>query len=228
LAQGTVFKITPAGKLTTLYNFCSLSNCADGFQPSAGLIQATDGNLYGTTFKTGSPGLAQGTVFKITPAGKLTTLNNFCSLPNCSDGAGPVAALVQGADGYLYGTTSGAGSGDGTVFKITVVGKLTTIYNLCSLANCSDGDNPSGALVQATDGNFYGTTWGGGELLCGFFSGCGTVFKITPGGVLTTLLTFFFAESQSLPVGGLLQGTNGTGRRHNQPCDRDLQLGLTN
>jgi uncharacterized repeat protein (TIGR03803 family) len=89
---GTIFKITPNGTLTTLYKFCSQINCADGVAPYAGLVLATDGNFYGTTPGGGAHG--GGTIFRITPAGKLTTIYNFCSLPNCADSGGPIAGLV--------------------------------------------------------------------------------------------------------------------------------------
>jgi uncharacterized repeat protein (TIGR03803 family) len=173
---GTVFKITPAGKLTTLSNFCSQGNCA-GREPYAGLVQATDGNFYGTTEFGGVKD--SGTVFKITRAGKLTTLYSFCSLSNCADGKNGYAGLVQATDGNLYGTTqTGGASGYGTVFKITRAGKLTTLYSFCSQNNCADGEEPFAGLVQATDGNFYGTTFYGGAI----HGAGGPVFKITPAG----------------------------------------------
>ena len=125
------------------------------------------------------------------PAQTLATLHSF----DYTDGDKPQAGLVQGADGNLYGTTTLGGahtngvalSGQGTVFKITPSGTLTTLYSFCSQNGCTDGANPSAALVQGTDGNLYGTTQGGGANVndCGF--GCGTVFKITASGTLTTL-----------------------------------------
>ena len=170
--SGTVFKITPGGTLTALYSFCALANCSDGANPYAGLVQATDGNFYGTTAGGGSR--QYGTVFKITPAGTLTTLHSF----NETDGASPVGGLVQATDGNLYGTTRGAyGQFPGTVFKITAAGTLTTLHGF----NGTDGDNATGGLLQATNGAFYGTTAVGGDLrLCGG-SGCGTVFSVSMG-----------------------------------------------
>ena len=195
---GTVFKITPGGTLTTLHSF----DGTDGFNPN-GLMQATDGNFYGTTHLGGVNG--GGTVFKITPAGVLTTLHSF----NFTDGAYPLAALVQATDGVFYGTTYQYGAnGDGTAFKIAADGTLTTLYNFCALTGCADGTNPSG-LIQATDGNFYGETFAGGANCTNIFPpGCGTVFKITAGGALTTLHTFDRADGFE-PTSGLIQGTDG-------------------
>ena len=101
----------------------------------------------------------------------------FKTLANLSSetGVDPQASLVQGRDGNFYGTTPEEGSGGaGTVFKITRAGKLTTIYNFCSLANCADGSAPGSALVLAPDGTFYGTTSLGGA------SQAGTIFKASP------------------------------------------------
>jgi len=224
---GTVFRITPGGMPTTLYSFCSQSECTDGDNPSARLVQATDGDLYGTTRLGGAPCYPSsrcGTVFKITPTGTLTTLYSFCSKPNasgvCADGQYPVAALIQGTDGNLYGTTPQGGANNngngGTVFRLTPSGVLTTLYTFCSQLNakglCADGQTPMAGLVQATDGSFYGTTEYGG------LNFAGTVFKITPNGVLTTLYSFcsqgVFSDSDdcadgALPVAGLVQTTNG-------------------
>src|ERR1017187_7371382 len=156
---GAVFKITPGGTLTTLYSFCSQSNCTDGAVPMAGLVQAANGNFYGTTESGGRANGRYGTVFKITPTGTLTTLHRF----NGTDGASPHAGLVQAADGNLYGTaSSGGATGGGTVFKITPTGELTTLYSFCSQTNCTDGGQPLAGLVQDTNGDFYGTTYGGG------------------------------------------------------------------
>jgi uncharacterized repeat protein (TIGR03803 family) len=217
---GTVFKITATGTLTTLYSFCSLASCADGAVPFAGLVQATNGSLYGTTRAGGSGG----TVFKITTTGTLTTLYRFCSQTNCSDGEFPLAGLVQAENGDLYGTTARGGTsnhttlchntGCGTVFKITPSGTLTTLYRFCAQANCTDGAEPEAGLVRATDGNFYGTTmWGGQNNGCGSQgSGCGTVFKITPSGTRTTLYSFCAQTScaDGSLADALFQATNGT------------------
>jgi uncharacterized repeat protein (TIGR03803 family) len=169
---GTVFKMTTAGKVTTLYSFCSKAKCADGNSPEAGLLLATNGNFYGTT-KFGGVGpcvigtaTGCGTIFEITPEGKLTTLYTFCKEGGeCSDGAEPEAPLIEGTNGDFYGTTfyGGNSNGAGTLFEITPAGELTTLYTFCSKAgqNCPDGSNPNGAIL-GTDGNLYVTTQGGG------------------------------------------------------------------
>src|SRR5580704_3954197 len=177
---GTIFKITSAGNLTTLHGF----DGTDGSGP-AGLVQGTDGNFYGTTTAGGANN--DGTVFKITLGGKLATLYGFLG---GADGSRPTG-LVQGTDGNFYGTTTGGGaSNDGTVFKITRGGKLATLY---SFHGGADGQNPWAGLVQGTDGSFYGTTTAGGSG-SGCYprgaGGCGTVFKITVAGTLTTLYSF--------------------------------------
>jgi uncharacterized repeat protein (TIGR03803 family) len=205
---GTVFKITPGGTLTTLYSFCSQTNCTDGDGPDAGLVQAANGNFYGTTQGGGANN--GGTVFKITSGGTLTTVYRFCSQSGCTDGGEPYAGLVQAANGDLYGTTYGGGANDrGTVFKITPSGTLTTLYRFCPQNGCTDGAGPEAGLVQAANGDLYGTTANGGP------NGYGTVFKITPSGTLTTLHTFC---SQGVypnctdgysPYAGLVQAANG-------------------
>ena len=202
---GTVFQITPSGTLTTLYYFCSQTNCPDGSLPYAGLLQGTDGNFYGTTQAGGrnvdcDGYTGCGTIFKITPSGTLTTLYTFCPTSPCRDGTDPYAALVQGTDGNFYGTTEGGGLGlgDGTVFKITPSGTLTTLHSFVG----TDGVNPYAALVQGADGNFYGTTRYGGT------NNSGTLFKITPSGTLTTLHSFVGTDGGGTES-GLVQGTDG-------------------
>ncbi|MGB6630627.1 MAG: choice-of-anchor tandem repeat GloVer-containing protein [Terriglobales bacterium] len=195
-SDGTVFRISPSGVLTTIYSFCSKSGCSDGANPVAALIQATDGNLYGTT--------QSGTVFKITLSGTLTTLGG-------TGGQDPLAALIQGKDGNFYGTTDRGGTNTctlrpgyrvscGTVFKIIPSGTVTTLVSF----NAASGFAPAAPLIQATDGNFYGTTNRGGANYPGF----GTVFKVTPTGTLTVLHSFDGTDGE-LCLAGLVQGTDG-------------------
>jgi uncharacterized repeat protein (TIGR03803 family) len=196
--KGTVFRLTPDGSLTTLYSFGSGN---DGSLPLAGLVQGPNNSFYGTTSSGGAS--AKGTVFAVTPAGILTTLHNFGD-GTPSDGATPEAGLILGGDGNLYGTTRAGGVDDkGTVFRITAAGALTTLYSFGS--SDGDGANPDGRLVQGHDGNYYGTTNGGGA------NDRGTVFQITPEGALTTLYSFGnTAYDASNPLGGLLLAQDGS------------------
>jgi len=162
--NGTVFQITTSGSLTTLYTFSG----SDGANPYAGLFQATDGNLYGATEAGGTNGF--GTVFRLTTSGSLTTLHTFTG---GSDGAHPYGGVIQATDGNFYGTTETSGStsggtGAGTVFQITPSGAFTLLY---TFTGGSDGAHPYGGVIQATDGNFYGTTESSG-------TGAGTIFEV--------------------------------------------------
>ena len=210
---------SPAQTLTTLHSFAGYPG--DGAGPlGAGFIQATDGNFYGTTNVGGANncygGTGCGTVFKITPSGTLTTLYSFCSQNNCADGYYPRAGLMQARDGNLYGTAVFGGSGNcdngcGTVFKITPSGALTVLYSFAGYP--SDAGNPEAVLVQASDGSFYGTTYrGGADNNCdglGYTEGCGAVFKMTPGGTLTTLHSFNSTDGWGLDA-GLIQARDGS------------------
>lgn len=207
--HGTVFKVTPSGTLTALYSFCSQGSagiCDDGENPQAGLVQASNGNFYGTTSSGGAN--SWGTVFKITLSGALTTLYGFS---DGDDGATPRAGLIQASDGNFYGTTEGdLASTFGTVFKITPGGALTTLHTFCFQVSCvdsttpADGETPYAGLIQASDGNFYGTTPEGGA------NGGGTIFKITPGGTLTTLYSFSVGIDGGNPYAGVIQATDGS------------------
>jgi uncharacterized repeat protein (TIGR03803 family) len=190
---GAIFGITPAGSLATVYAFCSQPNCTDGDAPFSGVVQASDGNLYGITYFGGAncPPYGCGTVFKVTPGGTLTTLYSFCSQRDCADGDSPRGQMVEAADGSFYGTTFYGGAnqecylGCGTVFRVTSEGVFTRIHSFCSLPGCADGNWPTSGLIQGRDGSIYGATdYSGGYALGG------AVFKITPGGTFTTLHTF--------------------------------------
>ncbi|MFZ0317691.1 MAG: choice-of-anchor tandem repeat GloVer-containing protein [Candidatus Sulfotelmatobacter sp.] len=198
---GTIFQLTPAGALTTLYSFCLLAKCADGEMPSGGLVQGTDGNFYGTTQSGGANDY--GTIFKITSTGTLTTLHSFTN----ADGAYPQAALVQAPDGTFYGTTREGGlvGSYGSVFEITPAGVFKALHSFTG----TDGAYPVSGLVRAADGNLYGTAQiGGGGAYCGANTGCGTVFKITPTGTLTTLHSFDGADGTN-PLSTLVETSGG-------------------
>jgi uncharacterized repeat protein (TIGR03803 family) len=313
--NGQVFKMTPAGVISTVYSFCSVASCDDGNSPAAALLLGTDGNLYGTTRYQGSGGC--GTVFKLTPAGVLTVLHAFVS----TDGCYPTIGLMQASNGLFYGTTPAGGAagfgvlyqvsstgvfkvihtfdgtlagggvpggtvmqatngslyggtvapgpsviyqtnltgtvfhtypfsasnadvsgpliqasngniygttsfapGYGTFFRVTPAGVITTLYSFCSLANCADGSQPLQGVIQASDGNFYGTTYGGGA------NNDGTIFKITAAGVLTTLHSFNATDGDNIDS-GIFQNTNGTlyGLTHNGgPDNSGTVYSLTN
>jgi uncharacterized repeat protein (TIGR03803 family) len=189
---GTIFKITPAGQLTTLHNF----GYKDGADGTGTLVQATDGNLYGTTETGGFFGA--GVIFKISTSGTFSVLHSFTG---GADGDTPVAGLIQAADGDLYGTTWGYNDQySGTIFKITLTGTLTTLY---SFTGITDGALPFAPLYQAKDGNFYGTTEEGGS------ASYGTVFSMTPSGALTTLHSFTGDADGNTPISPLIEASDG-------------------
>jgi len=236
LGQGAKYEIGPGGKLGSVSSFsCIEPDCNGEDYLVAGLIQGTDGNFYGTTERggTGAFGGGQsgsqsgGSIFKISANGNITTLYSFCSLSDCTDGQAPMGALVEGTDGNFYGTTTYGGTGTacynggssslgcGTVFNITPSGTLTTLHSFCQQAGCMDGQNPEAGLILGSDGNFYGTTNGGGNPhsdQCSDYI-CGTIFEITPSQTLTTLYRFCNRSgciSGGGPVAPLVQDTNGS------------------
>ena len=183
---GTVFRLTPADGLTTLYVF---PGGAKGQNPFS-LIQGSDGNFYGLTEFGGTAG--NGTVFRLTPAGELTTVYNFGTRSQAA------VSLLQASDGNFYGLTSGDGvTGEGAIFRLTPDGVYTTLY---AFTGGNDGRFPA-SLLQASDGNFYGATDGGAD-------NSGTIFQVTPMGTLTTLYTFTGGDDGSF-LNGLIQGSDG-------------------
>ncbi len=253
---GSVYKITTAGAYSLVYSFCAEGgHClTSGANPTGGVTLGFDGNLWGTTLNGGKDGA--GTAFQITPAGtllsnysftngtddsapiftllqgqdgnmygvseaqyntqygsffKLTTKEKITAHPfNYTDGAAP-SLPVQGTDGNFYGTTQGGGDATckcGVVYKSTAAGKITVLHKFTGYVSSSqyDGSRPIGILVQGSDGNFYGTTYTGGEY------NEGTVFKISPSGTYTLLHSFLYASPAydgSLPIAGLTPGTDG-------------------
>jgi uncharacterized repeat protein (TIGR03803 family) len=192
--QGVIFKISTDGTFTMLHNFVGGEGCCATSPP----IQGKDGNLYGVTGNgNGSTANFDGAVYKITPAGTLTILYRF-------DNSNPApVALTLGTDGNFYGTTLGRGSGPvgGTVFKITPEGSLTVLH---TFKGAEDGLHPWGPIIQATDGNLYGTTRQGGS------GGYGAVYKVTPAGVLTDIFNFRGVDLLGHnPTAGLVEATDG-------------------
>lgn len=203
---GIVFAMTPTGEITQIHSFSWL----DGRYPSASLIQGRDGAFYGSAYAGGdlSDGCAGGecgTLFRITASGDFAVLHTF----SAADGKQPFIPLVQGSDGDLYGvvsyggdaslTCASLGEGCGTVFKLNPGSREFVLLH--TFAKGSDGGFPTG-LIQASDGNFYGTTWygrGGGN---------GTIFRLTPAGQFDTVYSFTAADGRT-PTGALVQGTDG-------------------
>jgi uncharacterized repeat protein (TIGR03803 family) len=205
-ALAITFSLAVSAQAQTFTNLAAF-NGVNGAYPNFGsLIQATNGNYYGTTQQGGRYG--SGVVFEVTPAGKLTDLYSFCAQINCTDGSYPWT-LVLGSDGNFYGVANQGGnsSGSGTVFKMTLGGKLTTLYSFCPAGgNCSDGAAPVG-LVQASNGNFYGTTSNGG----GIYNG-GTIFEISSAGKFKKLYTFCSRTNCNdgyYALSGPMQASNG-------------------
>jgi uncharacterized repeat protein (TIGR03803 family) len=192
---GTVFQMNANGVVTPLYSF--FQNDSDGSHPIAALVQGTNGLLYGTA-AAGGDANGDGTVFRISTNGAGTV---GWSLSSASSGSVPYGGLVQGQDGNFYGTSLWGGAyGNGMVFRLTAGGSLTGIQSLTK----TDGANPACTLVQGADGNFYGTAQNGGTN-----GGWGTIFKVTPTGLLTSLLSFANTNG-ALPVAGLTQDGHGT------------------
>ena len=211
---GTVFRIAPADNFaeTVLYYFTGnggVKGSTDGALPEAGLVQGSDGNFYGTTYLGGT--YNQGTVFRVTPSGNETVLYSFQGnggVSGSNDGAHPQAAVTLGRDGNLYGTTYQGGTHDlGTVFQLTPAGVETVLHSFAeTIGGARDGGYPRAALVQGNDGNFSGTTSGGGT------TGGGTVFRITPGGAETVIYSFSEAQNSTDgydPVAGLILASDG-------------------
>ena len=191
---GTVFKLAPDGTETVLYAFAGVPS--DGANPSAGLIEDKQGNLYGTAEAAGK---GAGIVFEVAPNGTETVLYFFCSQTNCTDGAFPEAGLIVDSAGNFYSTTyEGGAYGRGTVFKLAPNGTETVLYSFCVKTNCTDGYGPVAGLVEDKKGNLYGTTFAGGA------SNAGTVFKLSPNGTETVLHSFTGGSDGSDPRAGLI------------------------
>jgi uncharacterized repeat protein (TIGR03803 family) len=190
---GTIFKVTPDGSLSVLYAF---SGGSDGAWPYGGLVQDPGGSFYGTTSQ-GGPANA-GAIFRLTAAGEFTVVYAFSGT---GDGAYPYAGLVRAGDGSFYGTASGGGAwGAGTVFRAWPDGTFAVLY---AFTGADDGGYPYAGLVQGADGNFYGTTYSGGS------AGGGTIFQVTPAGVLSTLYAFTGGADGAYPYSGVVIGTDG-------------------
>jgi uncharacterized repeat protein (TIGR03803 family) len=219
--EGTVFKVTPAGAESVLHSFSGRGGIAgvnDGAEPRSALVRGSNGNFYGTTILGGAAGTnpvggGSGTVFEINMAGDETIFYSFTGGVGSDDGAAPYAALLLGSDGNFYGTTwAGGAYGLGSVFRLNAAGAETFLYSFCAggiEGGCADGSSPESAMIQASDGNYYGTAEGGGA------HHAGNVFKVTPNGDLTVFYSFSGdgevpgSTDGYDPVSGLIEGSDG-------------------
>jgi uncharacterized repeat protein (TIGR03803 family) len=206
---GVVFQVDATGKETVLYSF--MGN-PDGWNPLAGLVRDSSGNLFGTTLYGG--GVGPGTVFRLDTSGKETVLHSFFNSP--TDGAGPEAGVILDGSGNIYGATASGGTlnctagggntpvrtvGCGTVFKLDSTGAQSVLYTFLGANKGPHGAFPSTSLVRDAEGNLYGTTLEGGNGVCYSIAMlppqpnsqiyCGTVFKVDPTGKATVLHKFF-------------------------------------
>jgi uncharacterized repeat protein (TIGR03803 family) len=214
---GAVFKMTPSGDVTIVYNFCSQGGnaCTDGATPVS-LILGSDGNLYGTTMGlnpdfSGSLN-AGGTIFKLTLSGTLTTLYSFCTiesnnLPYCPQ-ANHASTIVEASDGNFYGAAVSNNGLPGLLYEMTASGELQTLYTFCSQGGsaCTDGTQPN-ALIQASPDALYGTTQTGGA------TGNGVAFQLSHAGGYQKLHDFCSEGGTSCTDGGtpagFFQATDG-------------------
>jgi uncharacterized repeat protein (TIGR03803 family) len=204
-SRGTVFRMSLAGDFATVFSF--KSGTGEPFLPYGGLVQAADGNLYGTTLRGGTSD--KGAIFRLATSGTLTVVHSF----NGTDGENPEGTMIVAANGELYGTTlAGGAEGRGTLFRISTSGTYTLIYSFPALGAFSaagvaintTGANPRAGLLLAADGNFYGTAYQGGA------SGYGTVFRMTPAGVVSAVHAFSGAtEGGAFPLAGVSQDAAG-------------------
>lgn len=180
-----------------LFSFDPTDNGIFGPFPPSVMAQGRDGNLYGTT-DSGGANLVGG-VFMVTPSGALTQLYDFTR----TDGAHCNMGLTLGNDGNLYGACyDGGDSNHGQLYRITSAGVLTSLYSFSNVGG--DGADPNAPPIQAADGNFYGTTIGGGA------NGDGTIYKMTPAGKVTIIHSFLYSNEGGSPGSALVQGSNGS------------------
>ena len=206
---GTVFRLNTDGAgFTVLYNFST--NVFDGRYPYPGLIQATDGALYGSTALGGSNNA--GTLFKLNANGDgYAVLHSFGS---SGDGRDPEAKLMQGRDGMLYGTTYGGGSNNvGMVFRLNTDGSnYVVLYSFTTTGGQGRYPAPV-ALLQRTDGMLYGTTQSGGDSANGCSrSPYATVFRLNTNGAdyaVLYRLGYYYSVDGAGPCVGLMQGIDG-------------------
>jgi len=189
---GAIFKVTPGGKAALLHSF----NGADGQNPWGGVALGSDGNFYGTAANGGSAGF--GVIFNMTPNGAFSVLHSFQN--DGVDGVFPISAPILASDNNFYGTTQSGGTNNaGAVYRLTVAGTLTIIYNLDSATGSYGAYSPT----QSADGSLYIAT------LFGSSADCGSVLRISTTGVLSKSYSFDCAANGQNPGGPLIQGADG-------------------
>jgi uncharacterized repeat protein (TIGR03803 family) len=185
--NGNVFRMTPSGKVTSIYSFCSQANCADGQTPETAPILGSDGSLYGVTLTggRGAEGAGAGVFYKMTLSGKITILHVFCPGSTCGTEGILPHGITLASDGNFYGTTNyGGAAGVGAIFRLTPTGTYKTLYSFCSKTNCADGSYAVFPPIQGRDGNFYGATIGGGT------NDTGVLYRFTASGAYQVLHNF--------------------------------------
>ena len=194
--NGTIFSLNAGGGDFAVLN--TFTQSGQGTTPEGGLVQARDGNFYGTTNAGGANGY--GTLYQVIPTtGKLAILAAFT---NGDPGGSPVGTLIEGIDGLLYGTAEYGGTdNDGTIFRTTPSTSVTTTF--ATITGGLTGVYPESDLIQGTDGNFYGTCNQGGV------NNLGTFFQVTPAGTVNVLYSFTGNTDGSSPLRGVVQGTDG-------------------
>jgi uncharacterized repeat protein (TIGR03803 family) len=190
---GSVFKITPEGALTPVASF----DGTNGSTPYGALLQASDGNFYGTT-TYGGGSYDHGTVFRMTPAGSLTAIGTFVT------GGGALGDLVEGPEGFFYGVRTGGGFDPGAIFRISTNGWPAWFGDQAGnihMFGGPEGAYPSGGLLLARDGNFYGVTAGDP----------GTMYKLTRDGSIALVSRFSGGPGNATwPIGKLVQADDGS------------------
>jgi uncharacterized repeat protein (TIGR03803 family) len=224
---GTVYKITPAGALTTLHTFCQSAQCTDGGYPTLGLTLARSGNFYGLSNAGDGSSAFYGQVFEISPSGAFHNLLTVCPNTLCPADAGPIGTLLLSSGGALLGPGPGAGygNGPGSLYNMSPSGIPAVVYAFCDDATCHDGGGYNRTpLAQSPTGMIYGTfTEGGSGAYCTQNGGCGTAFRVTSAGVFTKIHDFcsqtgctdgFNPSALILASDGNYYGTTGEGGKH--------------
>ncbi|MFI5118499.1 MAG: choice-of-anchor tandem repeat GloVer-containing protein, partial [Terriglobales bacterium] len=189
--SGTIYKISPAGVESAFFIFPSQwLNCG-----GAGLTLGSDGNFYGTCI-SGNPATGMGSIFRLTPAGVFTDLHDF---DGTNGDSLPVYPPIQASDGNFYGVSGNEVQVCGNIYKMTPAGVYTNLHTFVF----NNSECHSSNLVQASDGNLYGTLAN-----CTLPGSVGCVYKISTAGVFKEIHGFTFTTGQ-VPCTGLIQGKDG-------------------